>query len=51
MPRQQWIGLSERRGNVRLKFPDETLHDDIGTNADFVYEDYTQEQRLQSLGH
>ena len=30
-----------------LKFPDETLHDDIETNADFVYEDYTQEQWLQ----
>lgn len=24
-----------------LKFPDETIHDDIETNADFVYEDYT----------
>lgn len=23
-----------------LKFPDETIHDDIETNADFVYEDY-----------
>ncbi len=22
------------------KYPDETLHDDIETNADFVYEDY-----------
>ncbi|KAI4445152.1 hypothetical protein C823_007659 [Eubacterium plexicaudatum ASF492] len=24
-----------------LKFSDETIHDDIETNADFVYEDYT----------
>lgn len=24
-----------------LKFPDETIHDDIETNADFVYEEYT----------
>lgn len=24
-----------------LKFPDETIHDDIETNANFVYEDYT----------
>lgn len=23
-----------------VKFPDETLHDDIETNADFVYHDY-----------
>lgn len=30
-----------------LKFPDETLHDDIETNADFVYEDYTSENLLQ----
>ena len=30
-----------------IKFPDETLHDDIETNADFVYEDYTTEQLLQ----
>lgn len=30
-----------------MKFPDETLHDDIETNADFVYEDYTSEQLLQ----
>ncbi len=30
-----------------LKFPDETLHDDIETNADFVYQDYTSEHLLQ----
>ena len=30
-----------------IKFPDETLHDDIETNADFVYEDYTSERLLQ----
>lgn len=30
-----------------LKFTDETLHDDIETNADLVYEDYMQEQLLQ----
>lgn len=30
-----------------MKFPDETLHDDIETNADFVYEDYTSEQLLR----
>lgn len=30
-----------------MKFPDETLHDDIETNADFVYEDYTDEHLLQ----
>lgn len=30
-----------------IKFPDETLHDDIDTNADFVYEDYTSEKLLQ----
>ena len=30
-----------------VKFPDETLHDDIDTNADFVYEDYTSEKLLQ----
>ena len=30
-----------------VKFPDETLHDDIETNADFVYEDYTSEKLLQ----
>lgn len=29
------------------KYPDETLHDDIDTNADFVYQDYTSEQLLQ----
>lgn len=30
-----------------INFPDETLHDDIETNADFVYEDYTTERLLQ----
>lgn len=30
-----------------IKFPDETLHDDIETNADFVYEDHMTEQLLQ----
>lgn len=30
-----------------MKFPDETLHDDIETNADIVYEDYTSEQLLR----
>ena len=30
-----------------MKFPDETLHDDIETNADCVYEDYTSEQLLR----
>lgn len=30
-----------------MKFPDETLHDDIETNADFVYEDYMDERLLQ----
>ena len=30
-----------------MKFTDETLHDDIETNADFVYEDYTSEQLLR----
>lgn len=30
-----------------IKFPDETLHDDIETNADFVYEDYTSEKLLR----
>ncbi|MBD5522323.1 MAG: hypothetical protein HDR03_14055 [Lachnospiraceae bacterium] len=30
-----------------IKFPDETLHDDIETNADFVYQDYTSEHLLQ----
>ena len=29
-------------------FPDETLHDDIETNADFVYEDYTAGRLLQT---
>ena len=29
------------------KFPDETLHDDIETNADFVYQDYTTDQLLR----
>ena len=30
------------------KFPEETLHDDISTNADFVYQDYTSE-KLQKM--
>ena len=30
-----------------IKFPDETLHDDIETNADFVYSDYMSENLLQ----
>lgn len=30
-----------------INFPDETLHDDIETNANFVYEDYTTEKLLQ----
>ena len=30
-----------------LKFPDETIHDDIETNADFVYEDYTSSNLLE----
>lgn len=30
-----------------IKFPDETLHDDVVTNADFVYEDYNSQQLLQ----
>ena len=30
-----------------MKFPDETLHDDVVTNADFVYEDYSSQQLLQ----
>ena len=30
-----------------LKFPDETIHDDIETNADFVYEDYVSGNLLE----
>lgn len=30
-----------------INFPDETLHDDIDTNADFVYEDYSSEVLLR----
>lgn len=30
-----------------VKFPEETMHDDIMTNADFVYKDYISEQLLQ----
>ena len=30
-----------------LKFPDETIHDDIETNADFVYEDYTSDNLME----
>lgn len=30
-----------------LKFPDETIHDDIETNADFVYQDYISGNLLQ----
>ena len=30
-----------------VNFPDETLHDDIDTNADFVYKDYVSENLLQ----
>lgn len=30
-----------------LKFPDETIHDDIETNADFVYQDYVSGRLLQ----
>lgn len=30
-----------------LKFPDETIHDDIETNADFVYQDFSSEHLLQ----
>ena len=28
-------------------YPEETLHDDIETNADFVYEDYTHPQLMR----
>ena len=31
-----------------INFPEETLHDDIETNADFVYQDYTAE-KLQRM--
>lgn len=30
-----------------LKFPDETIHDDIDTNAAFVYEDYVSGNLLE----
>ena len=30
-----------------LKFPDETLHDDIETNADFIYEDFISDNLLE----
>lgn len=30
-----------------LKYPDETIHDDIETNADFVYEDYMSDNLLE----
>lgn len=30
-----------------LNFPDETLHDDIETNADFVYQEYSSEELLR----
>ena len=30
-----------------IKFPDETIHDDIETNADFVYHDYKAAQLLE----
>jgi len=30
-----------------IKFPKETVHDDIETNANFVYQDYTSEQLLE----
>lgn len=30
-----------------LKFPDETMHDDIDTNADFVFQDYSNPHMLQ----
>ena len=29
------------------KYPEETLHDDISTNAAFVYEDYKAEEKLR----
>ena len=30
-----------------MKFPDETLHDDIETNADIIYGDYISENLLE----
>ena len=30
-----------------VKFPDETIHDDIETNAVFVFQDYKAEQLLE----
>lgn len=30
-----------------LNFPDETLHDDIETNADFVYQEHSSEELLR----
>lgn len=30
-----------------IKFPKETVHDDIETNAYFVYQDYTEEHLLE----
>lgn len=30
-----------------IKFPQETLHDDIETNAEFVYQDYTTEYLIE----
>lgn len=30
-----------------VKFPDETLHDDIETNADIIYGDYISENLLK----
>lgn len=29
------------------KFPDETIHDDMETNADFIYQDYKSERLLE----
>ncbi len=29
------------------KFPDETIHDDMETNADFIYQDYISEHLLE----
>lgn len=33
--------------NSLIKHPEETLHDDIETNADFVYDDYISDRLLQ----
>ena len=30
-----------------LKFPEETIHDDIETNADFIYEDFISDNLLE----